>query len=72
MALDVSQLLRMSQAELDDLFRNSPPGDMPTGEGEGPVILAPGTELSELAAKFLRFFAWQGKVFNPAKGDFVA
>jgi len=33
------------------------------------VIIATGTQLSEIAARFLKFFAWQGKVFNPERGD---
>ncbi len=69
MALDVAQLLDMTQDQLDDLFRQSQPGEIPKGEGDGTVIIATGTHLSEVAARFLRFFAWQGKVFNPERGD---
>jgi hypothetical protein len=67
-ALDESQLIQMSQALLDELFRNSPAGNIPQGEGKGTAIIAPGTELSEIAAKFIHLFAWQGKVFDPATG----
>ncbi len=67
--LEVTQLLDMSQEQLDELFRNSPPGAIPQGEGDGTVIIATGTQLTEVAARFLRFFAWQGKVFNPERGD---
>lgn len=67
-ALDLAQLIQMSQAQLDELFRNSPAGDIPQGEGKGTAIIAPGTELSEIAAKFIHLFAWQGKVFDPAAG----
>lgn len=66
--LDLAQLIQMSQAQLDELFRNSPAGDIPQGEGKGTAIIAPGTELSEIAAKFIHLFAWQGKVFDPAAG----
>ncbi len=69
MALDVAQLMKMSQAQLDELFRNSPVGDIPRGEGEGTVIIDPGTELADIAAKFLHIFAWQGKVFDPDTGQ---
>lgn len=69
MALDVAQLMKMSQAELDELFRTSSAGDIPTGEAEGTVIVDSGTELSEIAAKFVHIFVWQGKVFNPATGE---
>ena len=67
-SLDVAQLSQMSQAQLDELFRNSPAGDIPKGEGQGTAIIAPGTELSDIAAKFIHLFAWQGKVFDPATG----
>ncbi len=69
MALDVAQLMEMSQAQLDELFRNSPAGDIPRGEGEGTVIIDPGTELTDLVAKFAHIFAWQGKVFDPESGE---
>ena len=35
MAYDVPQLLAMSQTQLDDLFRASPPGDIPDGQAKG-------------------------------------
>jgi hypothetical protein len=69
MALDVAQLMKMSQAQLDELFRNSPAGDIPRGEGEGTVIIDPGTELTGIVAKFAHIFAWQGKVFDPESGE---
>jgi hypothetical protein len=31
MAYDIGQLLRMTQAQLDELFTASPPGDIPDG-----------------------------------------
>ena len=69
MALDVAQLMKMSQAQLDELFRNSPAGNIPSGEGEGTVIIDPDTELTDIAAKFAHVFAWQGKVFDPETGQ---
>jgi hypothetical protein len=69
MTLEVAQLLDMNQEQLDELFRNSPVGEIPKGEGDGMVIIATGTQLTEIAARFLKFFAWQGKVFNPERGD---
>ena len=38
MAYDANQLLAMSQAELDDLFRASPAGPIPNGSAEGTAI----------------------------------
>lgn len=68
MAFDVAQLMKMSQAQLDELFRTSPAGNIPRGEGEGTVIIDPGTELTNIVAKFAHIFAWQGKVFDPESG----
>jgi hypothetical protein len=68
MALTATQLLNMSQAELDRLFEDSPAGDIPSGEAEGTAIVGPGTELSPIAARFIHIFAWKGKVFDPERG----
>ena len=68
MAYDLSQLLKMSQAQLDELFTNSPVGDIPNGEGEGTAIVAPGTTYTKEIADFINHFAWQGKVFDAQKG----
>jgi hypothetical protein len=69
MAYDAQQLLDMSQQQLDDLFRSSPAGDIPSGEAEGTAIIAPGTVYSLPIAKIINFFNWQGKVFDPEKGE---
>ena len=58
----------LSQQELDDLFRASPPGDIPNGEARGTAIIAPGTRFSPTIATFINHFGWQGKVFDAAKG----
>jgi hypothetical protein len=68
MAYDVSQLLKMSQAELDALFTASPPGEIPNGEANGTAIVAPGTTYTNEIAQFINHFAWQGKVFDASKG----
>jgi hypothetical protein len=68
MPFDVPQLLKMSQNDLDELFKKSPVGDIPDGEGEGTAIVAPGTAYTEAVGKFISHFAWQGKVFDAKKG----
>lgn len=64
MAYDVSQLLKMTQAELDALFKAGAPGPIPNGESNGTAIVAPGTVYSAEIASFINVFAWQGKVFD--------
>jgi hypothetical protein len=68
MAITVPDLLKMSQAQLDELFTNSPTGDIPNGEGKGTAIIAPGTTYSQDIAEFINLFAWQGKIFDSQKG----
>jgi hypothetical protein len=68
MAYSVSQLLGMSQAQLDDLFKGSEPGAIPNGEAKGTAIVAPGTTYTEEIAEFINHFAWQGKTFDAQKG----
>jgi len=68
MSYDVARLLAMSQAQLDDLFRNSPAGDIPDGPAKGTAIIAPGTTYTENIAEVINHFSWQGKVFNAQKG----
>ena len=69
MAVDVPQLSQMSNDELDALFRSSACGEIPRGEGDGTVLVAPGTALEGPAEKLIHLIAWQGKVFDPEKGE---
>lgn len=68
MNYDAKQLLAMSQAQLDDLFRASPAGDIPNGPADGTAIIAPGTRYSTIIASVINHFGWQGKVFDAASG----
>ena len=68
MAYDVPQLLKMSQAQLDELFTKSPAGEIPDGEGEGTAIVAAGSAFTPDIAAFINQFAWQGKLFDAKKG----
>ena len=68
MSYDVAQLLKMSQTELDDLFKASPAGPIPDGQADGTAIVAPGTVYSPEIATFVNHFAWQGKVFDAKAG----
>ena len=68
MAYDVPQLLNMPQVQLDELFTDSPAGDIPNGEAKGTAIIAPGTTYSADIAELINHFGWQGKVFDAKSG----
>ncbi len=68
MTITVPDLLKMSQAQLDDLFTQSPPGEIPDGEANGTAIIAPGTTYTAEIAQLINHFAWQGKTFDAKKG----
>ena len=62
-ALDAQRLLEMSPAALDALFRASPAGAIPSGRGDGTVVLPrhgggeavrPGGAFGDLAGQGLR------------------
>jgi hypothetical protein len=67
-------LMSMSHAELDELYRNSPIGSIPVGEGRGTaiVIVAPetltGTLIRHIVTPLITLLFWQGKVFNSTQG----
>jgi hypothetical protein len=71
MPLTAAQLVDMSPAELDDLFRGSPAGPIPAGKGAGTALFAPGTALGKVAATVVRAVAWKGKVFDPDRGELL-
>jgi hypothetical protein len=68
MTYDIPQLLSLQQAQLDELFTNSPAGEIPNGEAKGTAIIAPGTSYSAEIAQLINHFAWQGKIFDAKTG----
>ncbi len=68
MTYDIPQLLSLQQAQLDELFTNSPAGEIPNGEAKGTAIIAPGTNYSAEIAQLINHFAWQGKIFDAKTG----
>jgi len=69
MPSSAEEIVDMSQEDVDALFRASPAGDIPAGEGRGTVIYHPSTERAEIAEKLVHLIAWQGKIFDPEKGE---
>jgi len=68
MPITVPDLLKMSQAQLDELFTSNLAGDIPDGEAKGTAIIAPGTTYTQDIAEFINHFAWQGKTFDAKNG----
>jgi hypothetical protein len=66
---NAQEIVDMPQARVDDLFRASPPGDIPAGEAVGTIIYHPDTKMADVASKLVHLLAWQGKVFDPDKGE---
>ena len=71
MAADIADLLRLSDDQLDDLFRKSPAGEIPDGEAEGTVLVESGTQLAGPAAKLIHYLVWKGKVFSREQGELL-
>ena len=55
--------LGMTREQLDDIYRNAEPGDIPVGDTRGTAILA-GSIFAKAVAALARLFAWQGKIFD--------
>ena len=68
MSYDIEQVIKMSQAELDELFSSGEVGEIPNGEAKGTAIIAPGTAYNNAIAQAINFFAWQGKIFDAESG----
>lgn len=61
--LQTMDLMKMSQAELDELYKNSPIGSIPDGDSNGTAIVAAGSLLGQILASIIKLLLWQGKVF---------
>jgi hypothetical protein len=69
LAVDLPQLVAMPRAELDQLYRDSPAGPIPTGRGAGRLLLGGDSGVNRAAAWYTQHALWQGKVFDPERGE---
>jgi hypothetical protein len=69
LAVDIAQLIKMSRADLDRLYLANPGGEIPRGRGNGALLLGGGAAINEAAAWYVRQVMWQGKVFDPDRGE---
>lgn len=63
MTITIPDLIEMSQAELDELYKNSPAGEIPEGEGRGTALFIFGLMVGMILSPIVKLFAWQGKIF---------
>jgi len=68
MTYSISQLLTLSQNELDALFGSGTVSTIPNGEANGTALVAPGTAFTHEIASIVNIFAWQGKTFDAVHG----
>jgi hypothetical protein len=66
----IDDLLRMSPAQLEALYRQGTAAAIPPGRVRGTALLAPGTRRTRLLARGTRL-VWQGKVFGPDRATAV-
>jgi hypothetical protein len=71
MTIAVTDLVKMTQAELDRLYKNAPVGAIPNGDAKGAVISVLGFPTGEIIASTIELIVWQGKVFNRDRGILV-
>ena len=70
MSITQNDLLDLSGAELDDLFRQSSAGEIPDGDADGKVLVgSDNDDVSDHVAWIAKTLAWKGKVFSREKGD---
>jgi hypothetical protein len=68
-AHSLSSLKKLSACELERLFEQAPPGDIPHGFAKGAVLLKTDARFPRLRAR-LESTAWKGKHFDD-HGDFI-
>ena len=61
---DPKDFLNMPGDKLDEIFRNSPAGEIPQGKTDGLALVATGSAISDEIAQFLNLFVWKGKIFE--------
>jgi len=68
MAITTADMMKMSPAELDQLYRNSTVGEIPNGQSTGTVVFVTGIPTRNILSSLVRLLAWQGKVFYHEQG----
>jgi hypothetical protein len=69
MTPSATALRSASRKDLDELFRNSTAGPIPSGRARGTALLLPGSPVDGLLQAIVRLFWWKGKVFAPGGSE---
>jgi hypothetical protein len=67
MNVTATDLRSRSRGELDELFRASPPGPLPTGRSRGTALVFPGTLADRVVRGLIRLLVWRGKTFRSGR-----
>ncbi len=68
MTITTADMMKMSPAELDELYQKSPVGEIPDGQGRGTVVFVAGIPTRNILSSLVRLLAWQGKIFYRDQG----
>jgi len=69
LAVDLRRLIAAPRGDLERWYRDSPAGQIPAGRGRGRLLLGAGAGANRAAAWYVRHVLWQGKVFDPRRGE---
>jgi hypothetical protein len=64
MTITATDLRSRSRGELDEIFRASPTGPLPTGRSRGTALVFPGTLADRIVGGLIRLLVWRGKMFR--------
>jgi hypothetical protein len=69
-SITLDQLLGMSPAQIENVYRQGSAVAIPAGRVRGTALLAPGTRRARIVSRGARLL-WQGKVFEPGEATAV-
>ncbi|MUG97288.1 hypothetical protein F7734_35150 [Scytonema sp. UIC 10036] len=68
MTITMKDLMAMTPTELDNLYKNSPIGEIPNGQSNGKVLFVFQISMWEVFSSLIDSFLWQGKIFDREQG----
>ena len=58
-------LVRLRRSELAEAFRGATPGEVPSGRGDGTMLIGFGGPVARVVAAVTRLLLWKGKIVHP-------